>query len=187
MTTPSILVLGLGNTLRRDEGLGVHAMERLYERYALPPTTQLVDGGTLGLELLCYLEDADRALVLDAALTDGPPGTLLRVAGDEIPAFLGLRVSPHEVGLADLLAVAQLRGSAPDEIVVLGMQPEALELGADLSATVSQRLDDLVAAAIQELARWGVTVRPRATPLASRLIASAASTQPWGGAKPCTK
>lgn len=181
MNTPKIVVLGLGNTLRRDEGLGVHAMERLYERYVLPPTAQLVDGGTLGLELLCYLEDADRALVLDAALTDGPPGTLLRVAGDEIPAYLGLRISPHEVGLADLLAVAQLRGSAPEEIVVLGMQPEALELGADLSDAVSQRLDDLVAAAIQELARWGVQATPREVPLPGRLIgliASAAHTQP---------
>lgn len=114
---------------------------------------QLVDGGTL--ELLSYLEGSDRLLVLDAALTDGPPGTLLRIA-DAVPAFLGMRTSPHEVGLADLLAVARLHESAPREVVVLGMQPEVLELGWDLSERVAAHLDILVDAAVAELRRWGI-------------------------------
>lgn len=149
------IVLGLGNLLRRDEGLGIRALWRLQEEYALPEGVQPVDGGTLGLELLSYLEDACRVLVLDAALTDGPPGTLLRLAGDDVPAFLGIRTSPHEVGLADLLAVARLRGTSPAEIVVLGMQPAAIELGWDLSPAVESQLGALVAAAAQELAAWG--------------------------------
>lgn len=89
-----VLVLGLGNLLRRDEGLGIRAMERLRACYALPAAVQLVDGGTLGLELLSYLEGAERVLILDAALTDGPPGTLLRAAGDQVPAFLGCEPLP---------------------------------------------------------------------------------------------
>ena len=108
-----IVVLGLGNLLRRDEGLGIRAMERLRACYALPAAVQLVDGGTLGLELLSYLEGAERVLILDAALTDGPPGTLLRAAGDQIPSFFGMRTSPHEIALADLLAVTKLRGTEP--------------------------------------------------------------------------
>src|SRR5262245_28140847 len=92
-----VVVLGMGNLLRRDEGLGIHALRGLQERYALPASVRAVDGGTLGLDLLCYLEEADRVLVLDAALTGGPAGTLMRVVGDAIPAYFGMRTSPHEI------------------------------------------------------------------------------------------
>jgi len=156
----AVVVLGLGNLLRRDEGLGIRALERLRERYILPDTIQLVDGGTLGLDLLCYLEAAERLLVLDAALTQGPPGTLLRVVDGDVPAFFGMRTSPHEIALPDLLAVAHLRGTSPDEVVVLGMQPEALELGWELSPIVAAGLDALADAAADELRRWGVRVVP---------------------------
>lgn len=160
-TDTRIVVLALGNLLRRDEGLGIRALQHLQEICELPERVLLVDGGTLGLELLSYLEDADRLLILDAALTDGPPGTLLRAAGDDIPAFLGIRTSPHEVGLADLLAVAHLRGVAPDEIVLLGMQPDTIELGWELSPSVAAHLPTLVEAAVAELQRWGTQVRTR--------------------------
>lgn len=160
-TDTRIVVLALGNLLRRDEGLGIRALQRLQETYELPEHVLLVDGGTLGLELLSYLEDADRLLILDAALTDGPAGTLLRAAGDDIPAFLGIRTSPHEVGLADLLAVAHLRGVAPGEIVLLGMQPDTIELGWELSPPVAAYLPALVEAAVAELRRWGTQVRTR--------------------------
>lgn len=157
----TIIVLGLGNLLRRDEGLGIRAMERLEECYLLPDVVQLVDGGTLGLDLLCYVENMERVLILDAALTDGPPGTILRAAGDEVPAFFGMRTSPHEVALSDLLAVTRLRGTEPRELVVLGMQPEVLELGWGLSESVAAHLDELVDAAAQELQRWGFDVVQR--------------------------
>jgi hydrogenase maturation protease len=153
--TRTAVVLGLGNLLRRDEGLGIRALWRLRDGYPLAPEVQLVDGGTLGLELLSYLEGAERVLVLDAALADGPPGTLLRLRGDEVPAFFGMRSSPHEVGLPDLLAVTRLRGTAPAEIVLLGMQPETVELGWELSETVEAGLDTLVTAAVTELREWG--------------------------------
>ena len=156
-----IVVLGLGNLLRRDEGLGIRAMERLRVCYTLPDAVQLVDGGTLGLELLSYLEGTDRVLILDAALTDGPLGTLLRVAGEQVPSFFGMRTSPHEIALADLLAVTKLRGTQPHELVVWGMQPAALELGLELSEPVAARLDTLVDAAATELERWGLDVKRR--------------------------
>src|SRR6266487_36808 len=155
-TNERIVVLGLGNLLRSDEGLGVRAVERIQERYTLPAHVQLVDGGTLGLDLLCFLEEAGRVLILDAALTDGPPGTLLRAIGDEVPAFLGLHTSPHEIALPDLLAITQLRGTTPGELVVLGMQPETIVLGWGLSEAVEAHMDALVEAAVGELERWGV-------------------------------
>jgi hydrogenase maturation protease len=170
-TTPAgraTVVLGLGNLLRRDEGLGIRALERLRAGYALPSAVRFVDGGTLGLELLCYLEEADRLLVLDAVLDDGPPGAVVRLAGEEVPAFFGLRTSPHEVGLADLLAVCRLRGSEPREVVVLGLRPETVELGWDLSDAVAARIDALAAAAADQLRRWGLAAREPARASAAR-------------------
>jgi hydrogenase maturation protease len=158
MTPPpdgAIVVLGLGNLLRRDEGLGIRALERLRDGYEIPDAVRLVDGGTLGLDLISHVEGAQYLLVLDAMLTDGPPGSLLRLTGDDVPAFFGLRMS-HDVGLADLLAVLKLRDSAPRELVALGMQPGVIELGWELSPEVEGRLDALVAAAARELRRWGV-------------------------------
>ncbi len=154
----SIVVLGLGNLLRRDEGLGIRALERMQTRYSLPATVLLLDGGTLGLDLLCYLEDTERLLILDAALTDGSPGTLLRAADQEIPVFFGMHTSPHEIALADLLAVTRLRGTEPRDVVFWGMQPATIELGWDLSEAVAMHLDELVDAAAHELLRWGLNV-----------------------------
>jgi hydrogenase maturation protease len=152
----TITVLGMGNVLRRDEGLGIRALEQIQAQYTLPEELQLVDGGTLGLDLLSYLEEAEKLLILDAALTEGPPGTLLRITGNEVPAFLGMRTSLHEVALTDLLAVARLRGNEPGEVVVLGMQPDTIELGWELSEVIAGRLEALIEAAIAELRGWGL-------------------------------
>jgi hydrogenase maturation protease len=156
-----VVVLGMGNLLRRDEGLGIRALQRLQECYVLPPIVRLVDGGTLGLELLSYLEDAERALVLDAALSNGAPGTLVHIRGDDVPAYFGIRTSPHEIALPDLLAVAKLRGTTPPELAVIGMHPATIELGWELSDIVASRLDDMVAAAADVLHHWGIAVVPR--------------------------
>ena len=156
-----VVVLGMGNLLRRDEGLGIRALQRLDALYALPPTVQLVDGGTLGLELLSYLEDAERALVLDAALSDANPGTLVQISGDDVPAYFSMRTSPHEIALPDLLAIAKLRGTTPPELVLVGMHPASIELGWDLSEIVASRLDDMVASAAAVLYQWGITLEPR--------------------------
>jgi hydrogenase maturation protease len=157
-----VVVLGLGNLLRRDEGLGIRALERLRDEYTFPERVRLVDGGTLGLDLISHVEGAEYLLVLDAMLTDGPPGSLLRLAGSDVPAFFGVRMS-HDVGLADLLAILMLRDSLPRELVVLGMQPGVIELGWELSPEVEGQLDALVAAAVSELRRWGAEVQKLTT------------------------
>jgi hydrogenase maturation protease len=154
----TVVVLGLGNLLRRDEGLGIRGLQRLQARYRLPDNVLPIDGGTLGLELLSYVEAGERLLVLDAMLTDGPPGTLLRLAGEEVPVYFGVKTSPHEISLPDLLAVARLRDREPREVVVLGLQPEAIELGWELSPAVTAQVDALADAAARELRRWGLNV-----------------------------
>jgi hydrogenase maturation protease len=151
------LVLGLGNILLTDEGVGVRVVERLLEQYRFPESVRVMDGGTLGLDLLPYLEEASRLLVVDAVQARKPPGTLVRLEGDEVPAFLDVsKVSPHQEGLQDLLGVATLKGYLPDEVVFWGAQIESLGVGLELSPAVAAQVDTLANKVLGELARWGI-------------------------------
>lgn len=156
------LVLGLGNVLLSDEGVGVHVVHLLRERYDFPQEVEILDGGTLGLDLLPYVEDADRLLIVDAVQMDTPPGTVARLVGDEIPAVLSLKYSPHQMGLSDLLAAARLRGHLPAEVVLWGVQPASLEVGLELSPAVAAQMESLVQNVLAELQRWGVVPQPKA-------------------------
>lgn len=158
MIIPVILVLGLGNSIMRDEGLGVRACERLAQRYRLPNDVTVLDGGTLGLDLLPYLEGVTDLLILDAVQSGRAPGTVVRLENDQIPQALAHKLSMHQVGLQELLAVMALRGQTPPRIVLLGMEPALIEPGLELSEPVLASLDTLVAAAVAELRSWGVPV-----------------------------
>jgi hydrogenase maturation protease len=153
---PHTLVLGLGNILMRDEGIGVRAVELLAARYEFPPEVELLDGGTLGLNLLPYVEEADRLLVIDAVDTGGEPGTVVRLESEELPASLSIKISPHQMGLADLLAAARLRGCCPRELVLVGVQPGVIDTGLELSPPVAAQVASLVEAALSQLSRWGI-------------------------------
>lgn len=155
---PHTLVLGLGNILLQDDGIGVYVVRRLLERYALPDGVEALDGGVRGLALMPYLEGVDRLLIIDAVKTGQPPGTLIRLAGDDIATSLGPKLSPHQEGLADILWVAKCVGPCPQEIVLWGVQPLALDTGLDMSPPVAAQLDALVDRALEELARWGAQV-----------------------------
>lgn len=149
------LVLGVGNILLQDEGIGVRVVEHLKERYLFPEEVQVLDGGTMGLDLLYYLEGVDRLLVIDAVDAARPPGAIIRLAGDEIPVFLGRKLSPHQIGLADLLSVAELRDLSPRQAVLIGVQPASLETGLDLSPVVGAQVPAIVEAVLKEMATWG--------------------------------
>ena len=155
---PQTLVLGLGNILLGDEGVGIRVVERLQQLYHLPDEVQVLDGGTLGLELLPFVEDAERLLVVDALELGAEPGTVARLEGHEVPAFLGVKVSPHQVGLADLMAVTRLRGHFPERLVLWGVQPAVLAVGVELSPTVAAQVDLLVEKTVAELTEWDVQV-----------------------------
>lgn len=150
-----ILILGLGNLLLRDEGLGVHALALLSERYDLPESVQCADAGVLGLQILSLLQGVTRLLVIDAVQAGQAPGTLVRLAGKEIPKTLSLKLSMHEIALSDILALSLLEESAPPQLVVWGMEPATIETGVGLSAVVTARLPGLIDAVIGELDGWG--------------------------------
>lgn len=149
--------MGLGNILLGDEGVGVRVIERLREQYDFPKEVQVLDGGTLGLDLLPYVQDTSRLVVVDAVQANKPPGTLVRLAADEIPIFLDVfKVSAHQEGLQDLLAVAALKGYLPQDVVFWGAQIESLRVGLALSPVVAKQLETLVENVVWELARWGI-------------------------------
>ena len=152
-----VLVLGIGNLVMSDDGIGVRVVQQLAERYRFPAGVTVLDGGTLGLDLLPQLEGVARLLVVDAVETGRTPGTLVRLAGEDVPIVLETKVSPHQMGLKDLLAVAMLQGFAPQEMVLWGVQPERIEMSLELSPVVAAQLDPLVEKVLAELAGWGVT------------------------------
>lgn len=155
-SAPRVLLLGVGNLLLQDEGLGLRALERLAERYCLPPEIQALDGGTLGLDLLPYLEGVTHLLVVDAVQTGQAPGTLVRLEGNEVPVALSMKVSMHQVGLQELLAASHLLGSTPPHIVLWGIEPAGFEVSLELSETVTAKLEALVEAVAGELRSWSV-------------------------------
>ena len=156
-----VLILGLGNILLGDEGLGVRAAERLAELYELPEGVDVVDGGTTGFDLIEVLADRDRVIVLDAVDDDAGPGALVRLDQSAIPVGWTTKQSHHQLGLGDVLAALTLLDLAPHAITVLGLVPVDLELGLALSPAVAAQLDTLVDAAVAELGGLGVTLVPR--------------------------
>jgi len=138
-----------------DDGVGVRVVQYLASRYAFPAGVTVLDGGTLGLDLLPFLEGLTHLLIVDAMATGGPPGTIVRLTGDDIPIAFETKLSPHQMGLKDLLAVSLLQGNTPPETVLLGVQPESIQLGMDLSPPVEATLQTLVEMALRELAAWG--------------------------------
>ncbi|MBT1074146.1 HyaD/HybD family hydrogenase maturation endopeptidase [Geobacter grbiciae] len=156
----SILVLGIGNLIMTDDGAGVRVAQRLMDGCRFPEGVTVMDGGTLGLDLLPYLDGVERLLLVDAVETGGPPGTVVRLAGEEIPVAFRTKLSPHQMGLQDLLAVAEFQGSCPVEMVLWGVQPESVELGMELTPAVAAQVDHLVDKVLAELALWGVVPEP---------------------------
>jgi hydrogenase maturation protease len=152
-----VLLLGMGNILLEDEGLGIRALEVLQRDYVFPPGVELLDGGTTGMGLLDDIGGREHLLVLDAVQTGEPPGTLVTMRGSDVPVYFGIRVTPHQLGLADVLATLELSGEQPGSVTVLGLVPESLELTLELSGLIRSKLDELVQATVSELTSLGYT------------------------------
>lgn len=155
--TPAV-VLALGNPLMGDDGLGATVLERL-RAWDWGPDVALVDGETWGLRLLPLVEDADRLLVVDAIDIGAPPGTLVSLDAGELPHRLNTALSPHQVGLQHVLALAELRGAYPARLAAIGAQPERVVFGEPLSPAVARTVDAVLAAAVEQLVAWGYAPR----------------------------
>ena len=150
-------MLGIGNILMNDDAAGVLVVQALAEKYIFSQELVILDGGTLGLDLLPFLEGVDRLLVVDAVETGGTVGSIVRMTGDDIPLALATKVSPHQMGLKDLLLVADLQGYAPKEMVLWGVQPGSIEMDIELSPEVAKAVAILKVKVLAELECWGIT------------------------------
>ena len=147
------LVLGLGNLVHADDGLGVHAIQRLQKDPRVPRGVVLLDGGTQGLSLLPHLSGFQRLLVIDAVDAGEPPGTLLRLEGQAVHKLPG-KATVHQLSFADLMIALELLGEPPAEIVVAGIQPLSTEWSAELTPPVQEGLDRLLDLVIAQLESW---------------------------------
>ncbi|MFA5081001.1 MAG: HyaD/HybD family hydrogenase maturation endopeptidase [Hydrogenophilaceae bacterium] len=155
-----IVVLGVGNILLTDEGIGVRAIEELGRRYQLPPEVELIDGGTSAMELLDDLANCDLLIIADCVRAGKTPGDLLRLKDEEIPALFRTKLSPHQVGLPDVLATLVITHEAPTHTVLFGVEPESLATSMSLTPVVAATLPHLVDAIAQEISAAGVAVTP---------------------------
>lgn len=157
-----VTLIGLGNILMRDEGVGVHALEALKDRYELSPELEVVDGGTSGLDLLPYIEERDGVLFVDAVNFRREPGHIGILEDHEIPILFAPKDSLHHLGLTDILAAAQLLKIAPRRVCLIGIQPQIIEPGLDLSELLQERMASLLMHISARLQKWGIKCRERA-------------------------
>ncbi len=156
-----IAVLGIGNILLSDDGVGVHAINRLEKSYDFPAYVRLIDGGTKGLDLLPLIERLDKVLIIDASNFKKEPGTIDIVEGDKIPAFLSTKLSVHQIGLPDMLFAARLMEITPSDMCLIGIQPKSMETGIQLSEEISRQMKPLLERVVQKLQEWGVKALPK--------------------------
>jgi hydrogenase maturation protease len=150
------VVLGLGNLLNRDEGLGVQALKRLDSQLGEQSVVELLDGGVLGLNLLMIVEECNHLLILDAVNVGQPAGTVVELRKEQIPLYSGIKLSQHQVTFQEVLGLANIRGYLPEHLHLIGIQPEDLSIGLDLSLAIVRALPEVVSRACAVLQNWGL-------------------------------
>ena len=162
----TITVLGIGNVLWADEGFGVRCVEALQRRWDFAPHVQLVDGGTQGLYLVHHVQAAKKLLIFDAIDYGLEPGTLKLIENDDVPRFMGAKkMSLHQTGFQEVLSLAQLTECYPEQVLLIGCQPEMLEdYGGSLRDSVKLALEDAVALGVARLREWGAEPVARQAP-----------------------
>lgn len=158
------LILGIGNILWADEGFGIRAVEALHARYSFPEDVRVMDGGTQGIFLLPWVRNANRLLIFDAIDFGLPPATLRVIRDDDVPCFMGAKkVSMHQAGFQEVLSTATLSGDLPNELVLIGVQPEILDdYGGSLRDSVKAQIEPAIAEACRVLRAWGIEPEARA-------------------------
>lgn len=154
MKTNKITILGIGNTLFSDEGVGIHLLPILEEALKDYENIDIVEGLTDGMKLLGPVEDAENLIIIDAINAGKPGGSIIKLEGNEIPAYFGIKMSIHQLGFQEVLLAAKMRERYPKQIVMFGMQPTSLELGIGLTETNQARLKELALTVIDQVNIW---------------------------------
>lgn len=147
-----IVVLGAGNILLRDEGIGVHVIREM-EKMDLPPNVELLDGGTLGIDILNLIEGADKLIIVDAVKTEAETGAIFRFRPEDIKTVSkGYKTSLHQIDLFEALKIAKLMDQYPESIVI-GVQPGKIEWGLELSPELRERIPAIIDVVLEEIAK----------------------------------
>ncbi len=154
------VILGIGNILMQDEGFGVRVVEELTRRYVFPDNVEVLDGGTLGMELMRFIKGAVRLIIIDAVNGGGAPGDFYHFTKEEVQAYFKHKVSMHELGIQDVLAAMEVLEQPVPHIVVLGVQPAVIDVGLELSEIVAPRVDYVVNETLAVLRTWGINNLP---------------------------
>ena len=157
-----ILIFGAGNLLLSDEGFGVHFVRHLEENYLFPDEVELFDAGTMGIMVTHKLEEAERVYIIDVIAAEGEPGEVRRYGKDDFMLKrIPMKMSPHQIGVQEMLLISELRGRCPEEVFLLGVIPASYEPGNELSPLLRQTLQELAGALVTELRSRGISVTPR--------------------------
>ncbi len=162
-----VVVLGVGNILLSDEGVGVHAVNALTERYDLPADVETIDGGTSAMDCLDQIAGCRLLVIADCMRSNREPGAITRLADNDLHAFFRTRISPHQVGLSDVLATLSIHGLLPARLTLIGMEPKSLALGLRPTPEIESRLPAMVDALVAELESAGIKPSPRAAAVAA--------------------
>lgn len=170
----NVLILGIGNLLWADEGFGVRAVDEMHRHYEFPENVLLLDGGTQGIYLVQHIRDADAVIVFDAVDYSLPPGTMKRVEGDEVPKFLGAKkISLHQTGFQEVLAMADMMGDAPEHLLLVGVQPVELDdFGGSLRPEVKDKIFPAIDIVLEYLSAMDIYPKKRETPLSEDVTLS---------------
>jgi hydrogenase maturation protease len=157
----NVLVVGVGNVLMGDDGVGVRVVHEIRRRFHLPEGVEVLDGGTSGLELLSYFSDRELIIIVDAVKSGLPPGTVVKVEGEDVPARFMTKISPHQLGLSDVLAAARISEKLPKKMALFGIEPKRVELRLDLSEEVEMNFEKLIDTVRNELEHSGCQLKLR--------------------------
>jgi hydrogenase maturation protease len=146
---PRVVVIGVGNLLQKDEGVGIHAIQAL-EKLDLPADVKLVDGGTEP-DLIAYTRAGDKMIIIDCAKAGGAPGDIYRFKPEDLAAGKGVLTSAHEMGVVENLNLMSLTGNRPKDVVIIGIEPSEIDWGMELSGTLKKRLPELVKVILIEI------------------------------------
>ena len=156
MDETQIAVMGIGNILMQDEGIGVHIIREL-EKYDFNPHIALIDGGNMGMDLLSFFYEYNRMIIVDAVDFEKEPGFIDTIENDDILALFTTKMSLHHLGLKDVLSYAKLLDQTPEDLCLFGIQPHKVEMEIELSQIVNSRIHELMTLVLQKLKIWGIS------------------------------
>lgn len=166
MEEKRILVLGVGNILLRDDGVGVRVVEKLQAEYDFSRNVDLMDGGTLGLRLMAPISEADVLIVADAVKNGGPPGTVYRLPAEMLAKRVAFKNSLHQLNLVETLTLTEILGKSPEVAVVVGIEPADISpWGVELTDIVRGRVSEMCAHVLEEVEKAGGSYVPKGRPV----------------------